>query len=60
MADICACRECVLLIKMTCAVNWIIVRERRAESTSLSHPDLAGFRGKTVSGQSGAKPGCSG
>ena len=35
---------------MTCAVNWIIVRERRAESTSLSHPDLAGSRGKTVSG----------
>ena len=42
---ICACCECVLLIKMTCAVNWIIVRERRAESTSLSHPDLAGSRG---------------
>ena len=35
---------------MTCAVNWIIVRGRRAESTSLSHPDLAGSRGKTVSG----------
>ena len=35
---------------MTCAVNWIIVRDRRAESTSLSHPDLAGSRGKTVSG----------
>ena len=32
---------------MTCAVNWIIVRERRAEST---HPGLAGSRGKTVSG----------
>ena len=47
---ICACCECVLLIKMTCAVNWIIVRERRAESTSPSHPDLAGSRGKTVSG----------
>ena len=47
---ICACCECVLLIKMTCAVNWIIVRERRAESTSLSHPDLPGSRGKTVSG----------
>ena len=47
---ICACCECVLLIKMTCAMNWIIVRERRAESTSLSHPDLAGSRGKTVSG----------
>ena len=31
---------------MTCAVNWIIVRERRAESRS----DLAGSRGKTVSG----------
>ena len=42
--------ECVLLNKMTCAVNWIIVRERRAESTSLSHPDIAGSRGKTVSG----------
>ena len=39
----------MLLIKMTC-VNWIIVRERRAESTPLSHPDLAGSRGKTVSG----------
>ena len=47
---ICACCERVLLIRMTCAVNWIIVRERRAESTSLSHPDLAGSRGKTVSG----------
>ena len=41
-----ACCECVLLIKMTCAVNWIIVRERRA----LSRPGLAGSRGKTVSG----------
>ena len=41
---------CVLLIKMTSAVNWIKVRERRAESTSLSRPDLAGSRGKTVSG----------
>ena len=37
------------MIKMTCAVKWIIVRERRAESTSLSHPDLAGSRVKTVS-----------
>ena len=37
------------MIKMTCAVNWIIVRERRAESTLLSGPDLAGSRGKTVS-----------
>ena len=46
----CACCECVLLIKMTCAVNWIIAKERRAESTSLSRPDLAGSRGKTVSG----------
>ena len=35
---------------MTCAVNWIIVRERCAESTSLSHTDLAGSRVKTVSG----------
>ena len=35
---------------MTCAGNWIIERERHAESTSLSHPDLAGSRGKTVSG----------
>ena len=40
----------MLLIKMTCAVNWIIVRERCAESTSLSRPDLAGSRDKTVSG----------
>ena len=31
-------------------MNWIIVRERNAESTSRSHPDLAGSRGKTVSG----------
>ena len=46
----CACCECVLLIMMTCAVNWIIVRERRAESTSLSRPHLAGSRDKTVSG----------
>ena len=44
-----ACCDCVLVIKMTCAVNWIIVRERRTESTSLSRPDLAGSRGKTVS-----------
>ena len=35
---------------MKCAVNWIIVRERSAESTSLSRSDLAGSRGKTVSG----------
>ena len=47
------------MIKVTCAVNWIIVRERRAESTSLSRPDLAGSIGKTVL-TSGAKPGCSG
>ena len=47
---ICACYECVLLIKMTCAMYWIIVRERRADSTSLSHPDLAGSNGKTESG----------
>ena len=40
----------MLLIKLTCAVNLIIVRERRAESTSSSRPDLAGSRGKTVSG----------
>ena len=46
----CACCECVMLIKMICAVNWIKVRERRAESTSLSRPDLAGSRGRTVSG----------
>ena len=45
----CACCCCEYMIKMTCAVNWIIVRERRAESTSLSGPDLAGSRGKTVS-----------
>ena len=37
------------MIKMTRAVNWNIVRERRTESTSLSRPDLAGSRGKTVS-----------
>ena len=49
----------MLLIKITCAVNWIILRERRAESTSLSHPDVAGSRGKTVR-TSGANPGCSG
>ena len=35
---------------MTCAVHWIIVKERRAESTSLFRPDLAVSRGKTVSG----------
>ena len=46
---VCACCCCVYMIKMTCAVNWIIVRERLAESVSLSHPDLAGSRGKTVS-----------
>ena len=39
---ICACCECVLLIRMTCVVNWIIVRERHTESTSLSHHDLDG------------------
>ena len=46
---LCACCCCVYIIKMTCAVNWIIVRERRAESTSFSHPDPAGSRGKAVS-----------
>ena len=45
----CACCLSVCMIKRTCAVNWIIVRERRAESISLSRPDLAGSRGKTVS-----------
>ena len=45
----CACCCCVYMIKMTCAMNWIIVRERQ-QSTSLSRPDLAGSRGKTVSG----------
>ena len=49
MTHMCACCDCVLLIKMTCAVNWIIVRERHA-ATSLSRPDLAGSRSKTVSG----------
>ena len=38
----CTCCDCVLLIKMACAVNWIIVRERRTESISISCPDLAG------------------
>ena len=51
----CACCECVLLIKMTCAVNWII--ERGAQSTSLSRPDLPGSRGKTVSGHLELSPG---
>ena len=45
----CACCDCVLLIKMTCAVHWTIARERRARSTSLFRPDLAGSRSKTVS-----------
>ena len=45
-----ACCDCVLLTKMTCTANWFIVRERCAESTSLIRPDLAGPRGKTVSG----------
>ena len=44
----CACCCCVYIIKNTCAVNWIIVMERSAVSTS-SRPDLAGARGKTVS-----------
>ena len=43
---------------MTCAVNWIIVRERRAEITLLSRPDLAGFRVDSVE-TSGAKLRCS-
>ena len=46
----CAYCDCVLLIRMTCAVKWIIMRERYPESTSLSRPDLARSRGKTVSG----------
>ena len=45
----CACCDCVLLIKMICAMKWITVRERCAESSSFSRPDLAGSRGKTVS-----------
>ena len=45
----CARCDCVLLIKMACTVNWIIVRERRAEPVSLSRPGLAGSRGKTMS-----------
>ena len=51
----CACCYCVYMIKMTYPVNWIIVRERRAESTSLSPPE----RQDSVK-TSGAKPGCSG
>ena len=47
----CAFCDYVLLIKMTCALNWIIGRKRHAESTSLSRPDLVESRGKTVSGQ---------
>ena len=50
MTYICVLAVYVILIKMTCAVNWMIMRERRAESTSLSCPDLAQSRGKTVSG----------
>ena len=46
----CICVFAVMLIRMTCAVNWVIMRERRAESTSLSRSDLAGSRGKIVSG----------
>ena len=45
-----ACCDYLLMMKMTCAVNWIIVRKGRSESTSLSHFYLAGPRGKTVSG----------
>ena len=45
----CACCCCVYMIKMTCFVNWIIVRERRAQSQPHSSPDLDGSRGKTVS-----------
>ena len=51
-----ACYECVLLIKMTYAVNWIIVGGKRAESTSLSRPDLAGSRGTIVSGHPELSP----
>ena len=39
--------------------NWIIVRKRCAESTSLSLPDLAVPRGKTRVETTGAKSGCS-
>ena len=56
---ICACCECLLLIKMTCAVNWIIVRERHAESTSLSSWPSWIQRQDSVR-TSGAKPGCNG
>ena len=38
-----------LCVKLTCGVKWIIVRERRTVSASLSRPDLAGSRGKIVS-----------
>ena len=37
------------MIKMTCALNWIIVKEGRAESTSFSRLDLDGSRDKTAS-----------
>ena len=36
------------MFKITCAVNWIIVRERRAKSISLFRPDQAGSSGKRV------------
>ena len=47
-------RSCAIysLDSVVCAVNWIIVRERSA----LSHPDLAGSRGKTVSGHMELSP----
>ena len=48
-----SCCDCVLMIKMTCAVNW----DRRAKSTSLSYPDLPGSRGKTVSRHLELSPG---
>ena len=46
----CAYCDCVLLIKMTYSVNWIKVKEKRAKYSSLSCPDLAGSRCKTMLG----------
>lgn len=44
----CACCGNVFMIKMTCVVNKIIARDRRAEPTSLSYPELAKSKGQKV------------
>ena len=55
----CACCDCVLLIKMTCTVNWIIMRERCVVNLTLSSWPSWIQRQDSVK-TSEAKPRCSG